>query len=110
MLTFVETRTFTGLIAGLISDDDYAEFQRVLADNPESGDLLSGCGGVRKVRIALSGRGKSGGARVIYLYLRHRDTIYLIYVFTKGDAANLSAGGKKAMREIAQQIRSQPHA
>lgn len=60
--------------------------------------------------MALAGRGKSGGARIIYLYLRHRDTIYLIYVFTKGDAANLSLAGKKTMREIAQKIRSQSHA
>ena len=52
---------------------------------------------------------KGGGGRVIYLYLKHRGTIYLIYVFTKGDAANLSASGRKAVREVAQQIRNQPH-
>lgn len=104
-LTFVETATFTRLVADVVSDDDYAEFQRELSRHPEQGDLLEGCGGVRKVRLALRGRGKSGGARVIYLYLRHRERIYLLYLFTKGDAANLSAEGKKAMRELAQQIR-----
>lgn len=66
---------------------------------------MSGCGGVRKVRLALPGKGKSGGARVCYLFLQHHDTIYLLYVFTKGDADNLSAGGKKAMRLLAQQIK-----
>lgn len=109
MLTFVETHTFSGLIMGLVEDDDYAAFQHELVKSPEAGDLLSGCGGVRKVRMALSGRGKRGGGRVIYLYLKHRGTIYLIYVFTKGDAANLSASGRKAVREVAQQIRNQPH-
>jgi hypothetical protein len=42
---------------------------------------------------------------VLYLYLRQRERIYLLYLFTKGDADNLSAQGKKAMRELAQQIR-----
>lgn len=92
-------------MADVVSDDDYAEFQRELSRHPEQGDLLEGCGGVRKVRLALRGRGKSGGARVIYLYLRHRERIYLLYLFTKGDAASLSAEGKKAMRELAQLIR-----
>ncbi len=104
-LTFVETPTFTRLLADLATDDDYADFQRELARNPEQGDLLAGCGGVRKVRMAARGKGKSGGARVIYLFLRHRDRIYLLYLFTKGDAANLSPDGKKKMRELAQAIR-----
>lgn len=63
------------------------------------------CDGVRKVRMAARGKGKGGGARVIYLYLPHRERIYLLYLFTKGDADNLSAAGKKTMRELGQQIR-----
>jgi hypothetical protein len=107
VLTFVESLTFTRLIAELIDDESYAEFQRLLAENPETGDLMSGCGGVRKVRMALPGRGKSGGARVCYLFLMHKDVIHLLYVFTKGDADNLSAEGKKTMRLLAQQIRDE---
>ena len=68
---------------------------------------MSGCGGVRKVRIAARGKGKSGGARVIYLYLKNHDIIYLLYVFTKGDAENLSVQGKKAMCELAVQIKNE---
>lgn len=106
MLAFIETPTFTRLITELVADDAYASFQQELAGNPERGRLMSGCGGVRKVRLALPGKGKSGGARVCYLYLKHHDTIYLLYVFTKGDADNLSADGKKAMRLLAQQIKN----
>jgi len=76
---------------------------------PDKGGPMSGCGGVRKARMALPGRGKSGGARVVYLYLQDRDTIYLIYVFTKGDADNLSAAGKKAVRELAREIKNEYH-
>lgn len=109
MLTFVETTTFTRLVTELVSDHDYAKFQHELAKSPDRGDLLVGCGGVRKVRIAAGGRGKSGGARVLYLYLRHRGVIYLLYLFTKGDAANLTADGKKAMRELAHDIKNDSH-
>jgi len=107
VLTFVETSTFTRLITGLVDDVDYANFQKALAANPEKGGPMSGCGGVRKVRLALPGKGKSGGARVCYLYLKQNDVIYLLYVFTKGDADNLSANGKKAMRALAQQIKNE---
>lgn len=108
VLTFVETATFTKLIVGLVSDKDYADFQQELTASPEKGALLIGCGGVRKVRMATGVRGKSGGARVLYLYLNHLDTIYLLYLFTKGDAANLSDAGKKAMRYLAQEIKRRP--
>jgi hypothetical protein len=108
-LTFIETPTFTRLITDLVSDDVYAAFQKELVRNPVKGGPMSGCGGVRKARLALPGRGKRGGARVVYLYPENRDTIYLIYIFTKGEADNLSAAGKTAVRELAQQIKQEYH-
>ncbi len=51
-MTLVETTAFTRLITELVSDDDYAKFQRELAESPEKGDLMAECGGVRKVRIS----------------------------------------------------------
>ena len=107
MLTFIETTTFTRLITGLVDDDDYADFQQELADHPEKAGPMSGCGGARKIRMAIPGKGKSGGARVCYLYLKQNDVIYLLYVFTKGDADNLSADSKKALRILAQQIKNE---
>ena len=107
VLIFIETPTFTKLITHLVDDDDYAAFQRELAASPEKGSVMSGCGGVRKIRMAARGKGKSGGPRVIYFYLKNRDVIYLLYVFTKGDADNLSAEGKKAMVGLADQIKMQ---
>lgn len=107
VLTFIETPTFTRLIAELVDDEAYATFQADLAANPEKGGPMSGCGGVRKVRMALPGRGRSGGARVCYLYLKQNDVIYLLYVFTKGDADNLSAAGKRAIKDLAQNIKNE---
>lgn|SRR5690606_8632882 len=102
---FVETTLFTRLITDLVSDADYATFQQQLVEFPEKGDLLVGCGGVRKVRMAAKGKGASGGARILYLHIPNRDLIYLLTLFTKNNAANLSAEGKKTVRALAEAIK-----
>ena len=104
-MLFVETTKFTEQITDLVSDETYREFQNQLVNQPDKGEMMSGCGGVRKVRLAAKGKGTSGGARVIYLHIPNRDRIYLLTLFTKGTAANLSAPGKKAVRELAQTIK-----
>lgn len=65
---FIETPTFTRLLADLLTDDEYASLQNVLVQNPERGGVIKGGGGIRKLRFALPGRGKSGGVRVIYYW------------------------------------------
>jgi RelE toxin of RelE / RelB toxin-antitoxin system len=107
VMTFVETTRFTTLITELVSDDDYAEFQQTLARFPTKGAMLEGCGGVRKVRMRAKGHGTSGGARVLYLHLPNRNLIYLLTLFTKGEAENISAAGKKAVRQLAEQIKAE---
>jgi len=104
-LILVETSQFTQRINALVSDEAYAAFQHLLAATPEKGALLVGCGGVRKVRMAAKGKGTSGGARNLYLYITNRDHIYLLTLFTKNDAANVSAAGKKAVRALAEAIK-----
>jgi len=54
----IETPTFTKQIRELLADDDYRKFQSRLAANPELGALIKGSGGIRKIRVGLSGRGK----------------------------------------------------
>jgi len=65
-MVFIETPTFTKTITGLLTDDEYRLLQNELAQNPEEGDLIPGGGGVRKIRFAAQGKGKRGGARLIY--------------------------------------------
>lgn len=62
-MELIETGVFTRQIAGMLSDEEYREFQSRLAENPELGARISGGGGIRKVRVAVGGRGKRGGAR-----------------------------------------------
>ena len=64
-MIFIETSLFTKLLPSYLGDDDYRGLQNYLLQHPESGDVVRGSGGVRKVRWAADGQGKSGGVRVI---------------------------------------------
>jgi len=71
-MVFVELPTFIRCADDLFSDEDLAELQNTLMENPDAGDVIPGGAGLRKLRVALPGRGKRGGARVIYprLFIR----------------------------------------
>ncbi|HEV1288156.1 MAG TPA: type II toxin-antitoxin system RelE/ParE family toxin [Bryobacteraceae bacterium] len=86
----VETSIFTRQIADLLSDDEYREFQFRLAANPQLGALIRGGGGIRKVRVAVGTRGKSGGARVIYYWAVRREVIALLFAYPKNVVADLT--------------------
>ena len=62
----VETKLFTSLVSSYLSDDEYSSLQLSIAANAETGDIVRGSGGVRKLRWSGSGRGKRGGIRIIY--------------------------------------------
>jgi hypothetical protein len=110
LLTFVETTVFTKRVTALGLEDSLRLLQHELMLNPEAGDVEPGTGGLRKIRVADPGRGKGkrGGARVHYLWLKHRDRIYLIFVYGKNESAMLTAEQKRQLRQVATQIREQP--
>ena len=89
-MVLIETPAFTRLITGLLGDDTYRRFQARLAANPGLGDLIPGGGGIRKARVGFGGKGKRGGARVIYYWAVRKDLILLLYVYPKIVQADLS--------------------
>ena len=89
-MELIETSTFTKQITTLLRDEEYGEFQSRLAANPELGAVIKGGGGIRKVRVALGSRGKSGGARVIYYWAVRQDVILLLYAYPKNVTADLT--------------------
>jgi hypothetical protein len=104
-LTFIESRGFTERLRALVNDDAYRAFQNELQNNPEKGDLIKGTGGVRKARMRLPGRGKSGGARVIYLYLESHALLYFLTLYTKKEQSDLTPSQKEAIRALAEEIK-----
>lgn len=65
-MKIVETSIFTRKLRTLLSDEEYRLLQNELIKNPEKGKIIKGSGGLRKIRWSISGKGKSGGVRVIY--------------------------------------------
>lgn len=101
-MIFVETPLFTSQIKLLLNDDDYGVFQRALAENPH---VIPGTGGLRKVRVAAKGHGKSGGARVIYYHFASASRIGLLFVYPKNEQVNLTPAQKLALGKIIEQWR-----
>lgn len=96
---FIETPSFTKRWYSLgFTDDDLAELQFFLLNNPDAGDMMVGTGGLRKIRYAFDGRGKSGSARVCYVDFAAFEKNYLIQVFSKDEKANLSDAEKNQLK------------
>ena len=89
--TFVMTSEFDRSWQTLgLNDDDLKQLQYQLAADPDAGDIIPGTHGCRKYRISLNNRGKSGGARVIYVDFITFEKIYLIEAYAKSEKVNLS--------------------
>lgn len=73
-----------------LSENDYATLEEELLLNPQAGAVIEGSGGVRKVRFAFPGQGKSGSVRVIYVDIVTDDTIFMLYAYPKSAKENLS--------------------
>jgi hypothetical protein len=110
--TFVETSGFAESVARFLSDDKYSQLQQVLMENPDAGDVIPGCGGLRKIRSpdAKRGKGKRGGARVIYLYVPLAERFYMLDIYGKNEKDNLSANEKKQLRQLAEELKQEAKA
>jgi hypothetical protein len=86
----IETSILTRQINALFSDEEYRGFQSRIAANPGLGVLIKGGGGIRKLRVAVGSRGKSGGARVIYYWAVRREVILLLHAYLKNMTADLT--------------------
>jgi hypothetical protein len=104
--TFIETNEFhRGWRRIGLGEEDLRELQAYLLEHPSAGDLVQGTGGVRKLRWALPGRGKSGGVRTIYIDFSSRETIWLITVFGKNEKADLSAEERNEIRRFVKRLK-----
>jgi hypothetical protein len=107
MKTFVETTAFSRSQPRFLPGDAYAELQRELIANPRKGDVMPGCGGLRKLRVADPERqkGKRGGARVIYLHIAEAEQFLMLDIYGKGEKDDLTPAEKKNLRELAREYK-----
>ena len=100
-MIFIETSAFTKLLPGYLSDHDYRGLQLYLLQKPDAGDLVRGSGGVRKVRWARTGKGKSGGVRAIYYWKKSKHEIWMLTIYSKSERAAISG---HILKQIAEAI------
>ena len=103
-LQFIYTKLFERTAQGLLTDDEMRAVELELLENPRAGAVEAGTGGVRKIRAAIRGRGKSGGARVVYFYIEMRAKIYFLFAFPKSGQASLTNEQRKLLRELTRQL------
>ena len=106
--TFIEVPLFTKKWKELgLTDEDLRDLQNILLQNPKSGDVIQGTGGLRKIRIPMKGRGKSGGSRVIYVDIEIKEVIYFINVYTKNEKDYLTEDEKKAFKAVVKMLKEE---
>jgi len=99
-MTVLETGEFLRRAKPLMSDSERAELVAFVGANPEAGEIIPETGGVRKIRWALAGAGKRGGARVIYYYHNERLPVFLLSAYAKNRKANLSKAERNTMKRL----------
>jgi mRNA-degrading endonuclease RelE of RelBE toxin-antitoxin system len=99
-MEFIEAPTFTRRVLDYLDGDEYQSLQNSLVENPDLGDLMPGTGGFRKIRWADArrGKGRRGGLRIIYYYFLTDQQIWLMTLYDKDEASDLTPAQKKMVR------------
>nr|WP_200897586.1 type II toxin-antitoxin system RelE/ParE family toxin [Arsukibacterium ikkense] len=105
-MEFIETSLFTKQIKQIATDDELRVLQQELIAQPMKGDLITGTGGLRKVRMATDGQGKSGSARVIY-FLATAEIIYLLLAYAKNEKDSLTAAEKAELKQLTKLLKDE---
>jgi hypothetical protein len=104
LITIAETLPFQRKVVQLLSDIEKSELIAYLAVHPGAGSLMKGTGGIRKLRWARSGQGKSGGVRVVYYFHSKEMPLYLLTLFGKNEKANLSMDEKTYLSKLVKEL------
>lgn len=99
-MQFIETSIFTRQVTTLLTDDEYSQLQVALSAHPEAGAIVPHSGGLRKIRWAMSRKGKRGGVRAIYYWIVAEDQILMLFMYPKNEKDDLTQQQLKVLREI----------
>jgi hypothetical protein len=99
-LEFVRLPVFERHARGLLDEDDVREIEQELMQDPTAGNVIAGTGGLRKLRYAVGGKGKSGGVRIIYFHRSKKGRLYLVTVYHKSAKDNLTKAERNEMKRL----------
>ena len=108
----IQTKIFSEDVDGLIAGNkllvaDCEELEKLLTDNPESGALIRGTGGLRKIRLKSSSKGKRGGFRVCYFDFPEKEQLFFIVIYGKNEQENISEEDKAIFKKLIEKIKRQ---
>ena len=108
-MLFIESSHFTKTLLDRLTDEEYRGLQERLISNPTAGDVMPGCGGLRKIRHGdpRRGKGRRGGLRIIYLYLPEISWIFLLDIYGKDEKDDLPANEKQVLARLAAQVKAE---
>ena len=104
LVCIVELESYARDVVDILSVADQDDLKVYLAGKPEAGIVIPGSGGIRKLRWAASGRGKRGGARVIYYFHNQEIPLFLISIFAKNQKTDLDASELKSAKQFAEAV------
>ena len=99
-MVILETSIFTRQVRELLTDEEYRKLQTTLINHPETGRIIKGSGGLRKVRWALSGKGKRGGVRIIYYWAVSQEQLLMLFMYPKAERDDLTSDQLRILRKI----------
>lgn len=105
LINITELSLFSKKSKKILGEQEIKELHLYISENPTKGDVISGTGGLRKMRWSASGKGKRGGARIIYFYHVVGTTVYLMSCYAKNEKTDLSSSDKKMLKSIIEQIK-----
>ena len=106
--TVVETREYLADASRVLTLAQRDDVKTVLAIDPSCGAVIAGTGGLRKLRVAASGRGKRGGARAIYYFYNSTRPVFLLAIFAKNEKDDLSSTERKVLSQFVMALHQQP--
>ncbi len=99
-MRIIETSVFTKRVKILLRDEDYRLLQNEIIQNPEKGKVIKGSWGLRKIRWSISGKGKSGGVRIVYYWVSAKEIILMLLIYSKNEQDDLSNERLKLLKSL----------
>lgn len=104
LITIVELPEYIKRASKILFEDERSELLYYLSSNPKAGSLMQGTGGVRKLRWASKGKGKSGGSRIIYFFYNETFPLFLLTLFGKNEKINLSKAERNELAKLSKEL------
>lgn len=106
----IQTEIFSNDLDTLITQNkllssDYEDLEKLLCNQPDSGALIPGTGGLRKMRLKSSTKGKRGGFRVCYFDFPEHEQLFFIVIYGKNEQENISQEDKAIFKKLIERIK-----